>query len=790
MDKVIEKGIKVDLHIHSCFSSKKDGEKVKNNTIENLHVLIEKLNENNVNMCSITDHDNFNYEMYRKLKEEEGKNNSIKKVLPGVEFSVEFNLENKSKVIHIVTIFDDKDEEKVKSIENIFINGKGKSLYNNKNQSYSEEAYLSILREINLDMVMIAHQKNSLLSDSKPKANDVLSLGQENFNNLLFMEYFDAYEFRNKKNDIFNKVYIFQHKVEEKLRFVTGSDCHKWTYYPNNDEFRSNGFEFTFIKALPTFRGLAMAMTDIHRIKMNDSFFNPSAYYMKSINMIIKGKRVDIPLSRGLNVIIGDNSVGKSMLLHALTNNNKLTGNKAKILNGYNKYLQENGIEISSVIEQENIFEFNAQGEVRKLFEETEVKANKYLERFFPKAINASKYKSSVEKEFNRLINCLEKKFNYDDSIKDLSKFKIAINENNLKSITLVGQMKGTNDSNLKELTDDFELLQKQLDKIKNNKAIQEKDKEIIENSIETYNLMHKKYLALLEDLNIEKKKINIYNTYIKHFKDEYMKKVSDEQKLNSEFLENRKSVVNDIVNLIKEQQFLKKFEFDIETCEINPEQNPVDKYVFVSKLGVERIDKNYLKKVLQDILRKDKEIDTTTITRKELQDIIKNYPSDVNDPCKVLKEKINSKLDKDFKPLNAIVENKMDIYKDLSEGFNSQIYFTLLSGETKNKGIYLIDQPEDHISQKAIKDYVLEQFRNMGMHRQVIMVTHNPQFIVNLDVDNVIFLTKNDDDFEVLSGALEYEELNYSILKIVADNIEGGLETISRRLKRYEKDI
>ena len=28
MDKVIEKGIKVDLHIHSCFSSKKDGEKV------------------------------------------------------------------------------------------------------------------------------------------------------------------------------------------------------------------------------------------------------------------------------------------------------------------------------------------------------------------------------------------------------------------------------------------------------------------------------------------------------------------------------------------------------------------------------------------------------------------------------------------------------------------------------------------------------------------------------------------------------------------------------------------
>ena len=57
--------------------------------------------------------------------------------------------------------------------------------------------------------------------------------------------------------------------------------------------------------------------------------------------------------------------------------------------------------------------------------------------------------------------------------------------------------------------------------------------------------------------------------------------------------------------------------------------------------------------------------------------------------------------------------------------------------------------------------------------------------------MDNVIFLSKEDKhSLKVLSGALEYEDENYSILKIVAENIEGGLNTVARRMKRYEKGV
>lgn len=66
--KVVESGYKIDLHIHSVCSRAKDKGKVAFNTIDNIGVLAEKLNANGVQMCAITDHDAFGFDMYRALK--------------------------------------------------------------------------------------------------------------------------------------------------------------------------------------------------------------------------------------------------------------------------------------------------------------------------------------------------------------------------------------------------------------------------------------------------------------------------------------------------------------------------------------------------------------------------------------------------------------------------------------------------------------------------------------------------------------------------------------------------
>ena len=81
---------------------------------------------------------------------------------------------------------------------------------------------------------MIAHQKETL-SSKKTRNHDVMSLGEEKFDELVFLDYFESFEFKRKRNEIFNKNYIEKNKEKYKdatLRFVTGSDCHIWAKYP------------------------------------------------------------------------------------------------------------------------------------------------------------------------------------------------------------------------------------------------------------------------------------------------------------------------------------------------------------------------------------------------------------------------------------------------------------------------------------------------------------------------------------------------------------------------------
>lgn len=198
MEKVIDNGLKVDFHIHSIASKHKESDDcVDLSTIDNIDVLIEKLNDRKVNMFSISDHDNFDFELYKRLKEEESKG-SIKKVFPAVEFSVTYE----KKVLHIITIFDDEDETKIEKIQSeIFDIKKNQPLYDDvKLKSFSENRYLNILKNIGVNVVMIAHQKETL-SSKETRTHDVKDLGDEKFNELVFLDYFESFEFKRKKNE-------------------------------------------------------------------------------------------------------------------------------------------------------------------------------------------------------------------------------------------------------------------------------------------------------------------------------------------------------------------------------------------------------------------------------------------------------------------------------------------------------------------------------------------------------------------------------------------------------------
>lgn len=80
--------------------------------------------------------------MYRKFKEqEENENSTIIKVLPGIEFSVEFDTEETgSNVVHVIAIFDDEDDAKVSRISELVKDESGMPKYD-REMAFSEERF-------------------------------------------------------------------------------------------------------------------------------------------------------------------------------------------------------------------------------------------------------------------------------------------------------------------------------------------------------------------------------------------------------------------------------------------------------------------------------------------------------------------------------------------------------------------------------------------------------------------------------------------------------------------------
>lgn len=309
-------------------------------------------------------------------------------------------------------------------------------------EAYSEEQFLQILREIDLDTILIAHQKNTI-SSKKPRENDATSLGMQKFLEFVYSDYFEAFEFKNKKNEVFNKAYLLQERLEEQIRFVTGTDCHDWAVYPKEDKSDqlTGDFPYTYVKCLPTFRGLVMAMTDSSRMRRGNSFFGVDSHTLSEIVVTSNGSKITVPLSPGINAIIGDNSIGKSLLLHALTGYSKAAlkiGTKlpSAVKRGYKTYLQDHNVKIAQQIPSDALLCFDMQGEVRSKFEEHTIDCSAFLGDHFPEKVNAKRYKDLVLAELDRLIAYLEKRFSLEAKMNALPHIQIEVAEQQLESLT------------------------------------------------------------------------------------------------------------------------------------------------------------------------------------------------------------------------------------------------------------------------------------------------------------------------------------------------------------------
>ena len=143
-----------------------------------------------------------------------------------------------------------------------------------------------------------------------------------------------------------------------------------------------------------------------------------------------------------------------------------------------------------------------------------------------------------------------------------------------------------------------------------------------------------------------------------------------------------------------------------------------------------------------------------------------------------------------------------------MSTGKASFVILMLIVGLSKSKAPILIDQPEDNLDNRSITKDLVEYLRHKKLERQIILVTHNANVVVNADDENIIVanqkgqndkVTTSPYQFDYINGAIEdtkpFDISETDLLKSmgirehIAEILEGGKAAFKKREKKYGFD-
>lgn len=804
--KIVTRPARVDFHIHSAASVRTrdaGNEALARCTPDRVETLVEKMNDPHlsINMCAITDHDCFDVEMYRALKSKEG-HGALKKVLPGVEFTVALPDDmDRPTPIHVVAIFDDRGpDDLIEALDShIPKTAGGEPEYDCKDKdAFSSQRFSRILSDIGLSAVLIGHEK----SVGREQRNDVSSLGAERADEIVLTEFVDAVEIRNRRNEVDMRSLVERYTKPD-VPFVLGSDCHDWDAYPlPSADFRGREDEVGFcsLKCLPTFEGLVMSITDPSRIKVgNASFFNPAAPRLDSLELVIGGEPLSIPMSAGVNVIIGDNSIGKSMILHVLTGLYGDGEDAKRLKEGYREYCEREKIEVKSKIGSSQLFQFDDQGSIRRALEGLhDGTEGSRFDGYFQEHVNIDVVKEALKRHLASCVEALETKVAYNDFMNRLGEAVLPLEIHEVSDrMAVVGLLRAKPTKEVESLKNAVESARNQVAAIgDDHRTVLSRLGKEAETDLENATAALDHLLSLVRgemtSIKLDNTKRRILQSAAGDLKKRLQQAKTDEENSRDAYRERIDGAASQIAEAVALRIGRKNRPIDPVDVDVRPGRTSVGNLEFVSELSVKKINRGYCVSLLGDMFNKGPlpsivngiEGETNLTSEMVAAGFSVSKPSAERWAAE-MRDRLDDAVDSIYER-GKITNEKIGLDSEPSAGLYGRIYFDLKAGEEK-QGIYLVDQPEDQISQTAIRKDVIRAFSEMRQKRQVIIVTHNPQFVVNLDADNVIALGRDKaQKITVRSGALEYECKDYSILGIVADTVEGGADVVKRRLKRY----
>lgn len=837
----------VDMHFHTNLSY---------DAYENQNGIkydISKIYKNsNVKMVCLTDHNIFDYSAYLK-KENEFSSLKIK-CLPGMELTIDG--------VHWIIIMDDQklSKDKIGSefskdlLSKINIDIDKYDINDFADKEYKATDIISLLDKYGINYIAIPHLdkdkgifKNGGVDPQKIEI--FLNYIRDNIVYGFETKYHDRF-FDEKINKISKNVKILEENNSDKVNhlyeqlknlnsvkklssaFIYGSDYHG----KDNIKYIDLEKDLFYMKAECSFQGLRLALLDydsrIFSLKRFEKYKKDTNKILEYITININGKKEKIYFGDGLNAIIGSRGTGKSYLLRCLIGEKddykgsdiyeQIKIENVKIINETEKNNLDSQLDVD-YISQKNSGK-STSNNIYDLLSEAPYDTDKFVKKIRKLSTTVNK-EMKIEDYFREVNDCLNSYILLDNKKNQVFDYSFlstynafySVSGETYKIVELIDNYvdfcskyinNAENEINeLKKFNKTLDEFNEHLEYVKKLKKYGFSDYEGVNEYIKSIRKANDKKIEL-NNKNILR--IKTTKEFIDKIKEKASKNISNEGQYYSTGFNNLSVRVKQLMKLMTICSIKSKKIKELNSKEINDKED-----IIINK---NNISINLTIQHTLDI--KDKKI-------SDIMDIFKNYNNIYKPNLKYIDlfENFGDKYIKEIYPykdgritkgeyngydifapkINPIITieyngQKKDIAK-LSPGEKADILLDLILDPNSNK-ILIIDQPEDDLDNETIFKKVVLKLRCIKMRRQVLIISHNANLVINGDSDSILICIKDNNEYRVINDSMEslikydYSSintklLNDTILNISTHILDGGKDALSMRVKKIGyKDI
>ena len=141
---------------------------------------------------------------------------------------------------------------------------------------------------------------------------------------------------------------------------------------------------------------------------------------------------------------------------------------------------------------------------------------------------------------------------------------------------------------------------------------------------------------------------------------------------------------------------------------------------------------------------------------------------------------------------LNYGLSYQATALENLSPGTKGIVLLILyLAMDNQDTRPLLIDQPDENLDNESIYDLLATYFRSAKQRRQILLITHNPNLVMNTDAEQIVVATcmKGENglpSMSYVSGAIENAVRPDGIRQRACRVLEGGEKAFHQRERRY----